>query len=139
MLHSLNPCRMMPATVLLLAAAAGVAPLSWATEQKSAGQAEGGSSTEAPPKAPAISEEFLNDEKNVVVGKALWQKQCRHCHGKSAYPGKAPKLKPRKYTPDFVYDRVTNGFRKMPPWKAVFSDEERMAITAFVMSKKFSP
>ena len=33
----------------------------------------------------------------------------------SAYPGKAPKLNPGTYTPDFIFDRVTYGFGKMPP------------------------
>jgi mono/diheme cytochrome c family protein len=82
---------------------------------------------------------YLNDDANVEAGAALWKQQCRHCHGASAYPGKAPKLKPYKYTPEFVYDRVTNGFRKMPPWKAVYSQEQRMALTAFIKSRSFSP
>lgn len=86
-----------------------------------------------------FTDAFLNDENNVQIGKELWQKQCRHCHGASAYPGKAPKLKPRKYTPDFVYDRIANGFRKMPPWKSVYSTDQIKAITAFVKHRSFSP
>lgn len=89
--------------------------------------------------SPDFTEAYLADMANVEQGKALWQKQCRHCHGASAYPGKAPKLKPRKYTPDFVFARITNGFRKMPPWKAVFTLEERMALVAWVKSRRFSP
>ena len=54
------------------------------------------------------------------------------------YPGKAPKLKPRRYTPEFVYKRVTDGFWKMPGWKAFYSDDERMKIVAYVLSRKFS-
>ena len=69
----------------------------------------------------------------------MWEGQCRHCHGKAAYPGKAPKLKPRRYKPDFVYDRVSNGFRKMPGWKDVYSVDERMAVTAYILSRQFSP
>ena len=56
-----------------------------------------------------------------------------------AYPGKAPKLKPSKYKPDFVYRRVTDGFRAMPPWVDVYSDEERMQIVSYVLSKGFTP
>ena len=78
--------------------------------------------------APEFTEEILNDPKVIEAGRALWQDQCRHCHGKSAYPGKAPKLKPRRYKPDFVYDRITNGFRKMPAWKDVYSQDERMSV-----------
>ena len=89
--------------------------------------------------APAFSEDFLSAQANIEAGKEMWQEQCRHCHGRAAYPGKAPKLKPRRYKPDFVYDRVTNGFRKMPAWKEVYDQEERMKIVAYILSKEFSP
>ena len=89
--------------------------------------------------SPAFSDDFLATPSNIEAGKEMWKEQCRHCHGRSAYPGKAPKLKPRRYKPDFVYDRVTNGFRKMPAWKEVYDQEERMKIVAYVLSKDFSP
>mgnify|MGYP000122966263 CR=1 FL=1 len=60
-------------------------------------------------------------------------------HGAKAYPGKAPKLKPAKYKPDWVFSRVTDGFRKMPAWKDEYSDDERMKIVAYIMSGSFSP
>jgi cytochrome c len=88
---------------------------------------------------PEFSEAVLNNDEIITAGGEIWGSQCRHCHGKNAYPGKAPKLKPRKYKPDFVFDRVTNGFRKMPAWKDVYSVDERVAIVAYVKSKKFSP
>ena len=94
----------------------------------------------APPApAPVIDEAFLENPANIELGKQVWEKQCRHCHGSSAYPGKAPKLAPGRMEADFIYDRVTFGFRKMPPWKDVFSDEERMAVAAYIKSKEFSP
>ncbi|MEM7670532.1 MAG: cytochrome c [Pseudomonadota bacterium] len=86
-----------------------------------------------------FTEAFLSDQANLDEGREIWGDQCAHCHGAKAYPGKAPKLKPRKYKPDFVYRRVTDGFRKMPAWIDVYSDEERMAITAYIMSNQFSP
>ena len=86
-----------------------------------------------------ITPEFLSDPANIGLGKTLWLKRCQYCHGKAAYPGKAPKLKPRRYTADFVYDRVTYGFRKMPAWEKIYSREERMAVVAFVLSREFSP
>ena len=86
-----------------------------------------------------FTETFLSDPANVSVGQEIWSEQCRHCHGRKAYPGKAPKLKPRKYKPDFVYRRVTDGFRKMPAWNEVYSDRERMQIVAYVLSDTFSP
>ncbi len=92
---------------------------------------------EEPP--PKFEPGYLSDAANVDAGKTVWQEQCRHCHGNSAYPGKAPKLKPGSYTPDFIYDRVTYGFKAMPPWKAVFSLQQRMAVVAYIKSDSFSP
>jgi mono/diheme cytochrome c family protein len=86
----------------------------------------------------AFSAEYLNDPANIATGKTIWSKRCKFCHGKQAYPGKAPRLQPSRYTPEFVYDRVTNGFRGMPSWKNRFSQEERKAVTAYVISKEFS-
>lgn len=90
-------------------------------------------------KAPEFTKAYLDDVKNQKAGETLWQDQCRHCHGASAYPGKAPKLKPYRYKPKFVYDRITNGFKKMPAWDEVYSKEERMALVAFILSDDFSP
>lgn len=96
-------------------------------------------SEEAQEEPPVFTEAYLADQAAIDLGREVWTDQCRHCHGKSAYPGKAPKLKPRRYTADFVFDRTTNGFRKMPAWKDVYSKEERMGVTAWIMSDQFSP
>lgn len=85
-----------------------------------------------------LTEAFLNDPEQIALGQTLFKQQCARCHGKSAYPGKAPKLKVGKLTAEDVYLRVSYGFRKMPAWEDVFSDEERMAIAAFVKSSKFA-
>ncbi|MFQ5936978.1 MAG: c-type cytochrome [Acidiferrobacterales bacterium] len=83
-------------------------------------------------------EQYLASPKNIALGNEVWFKRCKFCHGKTAYPGKAPKLEPWRYTPAFVYDRVTNGFRAMPSWKQEFSEAERRAVVAYVMSREFS-
>ena len=83
--------------------------------------------------------EFLNDPANVALGKELWAKRCQLCHGKQTYPGSAPPLQIWRYTPEFVYDRITNGFRGMPALKEEFSEAERRAIVAFVLSRSFAP
>ena len=72
------------------------------------------------------------------AGPAAVQQQCVKCHGKGAYPGKAPKLKVKKLSPEDIYLRVTYGYGKMPAWEDVFTDEERMAITAYMKSPHFS-
>ncbi|MEO8005707.1 MAG: cytochrome c [Betaproteobacteria bacterium] len=82
--------------------------------------------------------ELLDKPEQIEKGREVFESICKFCHGKTAYPGKAPKLNPSRYTPEFVYDRVTNGFRGMPPWKEQYSDEERRAVTVFIMSKEFS-
>jgi len=85
-----------------------------------------------------LTEAFLSDPEQIDLGQDLFAQQCAKCHGKGAYPGKAPKLKVGKLSPEDVYLRVAYGFRRMPPWEGIFSDEELMAITAYVKSPKFS-
>ncbi len=93
------------------------------------------------PPPPEMTAEYLARDDVVAEGKRVWVEQCAHCHGKNAYPGKAPKLKPKRYRkrPNFVWDRVTNGFRKMPAWDEVYTAEERMAVVGYIINKSFSP
>lgn len=93
--------------------------------------------TSKPPQP--FTEDFLSSPENIAAGEKMWAEQCRHCHGRAAYPGKAPKLKPYRYEPEFIYRRVTDGFREMPSWKEVYSDLERMQIAAYILSDDFSP
>lgn len=86
-----------------------------------------------------FTEAFLSDPEHIEAGEEIWKEQCALCHGARAYPGKAPKLKPKRYTPNFVYDRITNGFRKMPAWKDVYDEEERMDLVAWIKSRRFAP
>jgi len=83
--------------------------------------------------------EYLANPAKFELGKEIWFEQCTHCHGFKAYPGKAPKLKPARYKPDFVYKRITKGFKKMPGWQDVYDDDERMALVAYILHKDFSP
>lgn len=85
-----------------------------------------------------LSPEYLRNPAKIELGKKVWANRCQFCHGKAAYPGKAPKLNPSRYTPEFVYDRVTNGFGGMPGWKQEFSEDELKAVVAYVLSKDFS-
>jgi mono/diheme cytochrome c family protein len=89
-----------------------------------------------PPPLPAG---VLKDEKRIAEGNALWKEQCAHCHGSRAYPGKAPKLTPRRYKPEFVWDRIHNGFKDMPAWKELYTPEQVIALVAYVLSDEFWP
>jgi mono/diheme cytochrome c family protein len=90
---------------------------------------------------PVFTDEYMRDQANIDAGKEVWVGTCAGCHGARAYPGKAPKLKPKKYKPDFVFHQVTFGSKngKMPPFGDAFTREERMAVVSWVLSKKFSP
>ena len=89
--------------------------------------------------AQEFTEAFLTDPANFEAGKEIWFSQCTHCHGFKAYPGKAPKLKPGKYKPEFVFKRVYKGFKKMPAWHDVYTVDEIRQIVAYVKSPGFSP
>ena len=85
-----------------------------------------------------FTEEYLNDRANIELGRDLFRQQCTRCHGAGSYPGKAPRLRPARMPPDEIYLKTTYGFGRMPAWEHVFSDEERMAITAYMKSDIFS-
>jgi mono/diheme cytochrome c family protein len=100
------------------------------------------SSTEAEPPRdppPELPAEVLKKTDVILKGEKIWQEQCTHCHGSKAYPGKAPKLQPRQYKPEFVWDRVHNGFRGMPPWKDVYKPDEIVGLVAYILSDEFFP
>lgn len=113
-----------------LAAAFAVAQL------RAAGAQDAAAPRDPPPPLP---KEVLTDPKVIAQGKAIWDEQCSHCHGSKAYPGKAPRLTPKKYTPEFVWDRAHNGFRGMPSWKDAYTPDEIIAVVAWVMSDDFFP
>lgn len=123
------------AAALLLIGAATLAPVPAPAQDPTPAE----DPEEAPVPPAAFTDEFLADATNIDAGGVIWEDQCRHCHGRSAYPGKAPKLRPNRYTADFVYDRVSNGFRRMPPWRDVYTDLERMQIVSYILSDSFSP
>lgn len=86
-----------------------------------------------------FTEVFMNDPANFAAGKELWFGQCTHCHGFKAYPGKAPKLKPAKYKPEFVFKRIYKGFKKMPAWNEVYTIDEIRQIVVYVKGQGFAP
>lgn len=87
---------------------------------------------------PEFTEAFMTDPENIKLGRELFKQQCDSCHGGGAYPGKAPKLKPKRSAPEDIYAKVTYGFGKMPAWEDTFSNHERAAITAYMKSPIFS-
>lgn len=88
--------------------------------------------------APDLGEAVLGERERIDEGREIFQEQCSLCHGRSAYPGKAPRLRPSRYSPEFVFDRVSNGFRDMPAWGDAFTQEELISVVAYIMSDRFS-
>ena len=86
----------------------------------------------------AFSAASFNDPAAIEVGRKVFEARCIFCHGKSTYPGRGPKLEPQRYDADFIYDRVTLGFRGMPSFSHEFSEDERRAVAAYILSKEFS-
>ena len=126
------------ALAIAVGVALGVALLTDRGTAQSPPVAPGGAATNGPAPPVQFTPDFLGDPKNVQKGRAVWQARCQFCHGKSAYPGKAPKLDPSRYTPQFVYDRVANGFQGMPPWRHEFGVDDLKAVVAYVLSKEFT-
>jgi mono/diheme cytochrome c family protein len=85
-----------------------------------------------------LTPKFMNDPAHIELGQKLFRQQCVKCHGGGAYPGKAPKLRVKKLSPEDIYLRVTYGYGRMPAWEHVFSDQELMAITAYMKSPHFA-
>ena len=86
-----------------------------------------------------ILDEVLTNEERISEGKTIWDANCTYCHGSKAYPGKAPKLRPHLYKPDFVYSRIADGFRGMPGWSETYNPDEIESVVAYVLSPKFAP
>jgi mono/diheme cytochrome c family protein len=120
--------------VLVSSAMAVLAPLTAPAQTPAPAEAEG---PRDPP--PPLPSDILKNTKVIAEGEALWKDTCAHCHGAKAYPGKAPKLQPHRYKPEFVWDRVHNGFRAMPPWKEAYTPEQVVAVVAYVLSDEFWP
>jgi mono/diheme cytochrome c family protein len=98
--------------------------------------ARGGADANQPEEEP-FPKGIVGNAEYIEIGKDVFAKQCRFCHGKGVYPGKAPQLDPSRYTPEFIFDRDTNGYKSMPPWSAVFSTKERQGVVAYILSREF--
>jgi Cytochrome C oxidase, cbb3-type, subunit III len=81
-----------------------------------------GEPRDPPPELPAA---VLKDSEMIAKGEKIWQEQC--------------KLQPSSYKPEFVWDRIHNGFRAMPPWKDVYKPDEIVGLVAYILSEEFFP
>ena len=82
---------------------------------------------------PQFTDEFLKNEANILRGKQQFLLRCTFCHAKVGV-GKAPQVRPSERPPEFIFDRITNGFSGMPPWGGVLSEDDRRVLVAFIRS-----
>ena len=89
---------------------------------------------------PEFTEEFLNDPaRSIAQGKELFAAECAQCHGSELLSGQGAEAEAQEAdAPRTSICASTYGWRNMPAWEDVFSQDERMAITAYVKSKNFS-
>ena len=80
---------------------------------------------------PKFDAAYTSDADNIKVGQAVWAKQCRHCHGKQRLPWQGAKPSPGGMEPVFFSDRHRQLDRAV--WSAVFTLEERKAVTAYII------
>ena len=80
-----------------------------------------------------LSEEYLRDEQNIVSGRNVFLARCTYCHAKRGV-GKAPQLRPSAREPDFIFDRITNGYQGMPNWGSTLPEDQRRALVAYIRS-----
>jgi len=93
--------------------------------------------------APADAEEGLDLRSQEIIqrGRALFGEACSYCHGENAAGGSsgAPGLRGRTDlgTQD-IFETISNGRVRgsniMPAWKESLSENERWALTAYILS-----
>ncbi len=80
----------------------------------------------------------LTDPAKIEEGRQQFRVTCAvaYCHGpEGRIGGGAPALRGRHVgTPDYVYNVITNGRRRMPPWRSQLPPEKIWALVAYVLS-----
>ena len=77
----------------------------------------------------------LKDPGAVAEGRRLYHSTCTfYCHGREGRVGRGPKLRGRHFEPDYVYQRIANGFPPMPGYQRTLSPEQLWDLVAYVLS-----
>lgn len=95
-----------------------------------------------PERGPALLE-ASRDAKTVRAGKKLYSQLCASCHGPEGTGGDAPtNLFDAKWNnggkPEQIWATINAGLleKGMPPWQGAVAEEDLVAITAYLLSKK---
>ena len=81
------------------------------------------------------------DKAKIETGETVYNTYCAVCHGDNLVStGQFPNLRRLTANDREKFDTtMRNGRNQMPPWKDVFSLEQRKAVAAYVKSDSFSP
>src|SRR5262245_28263001 len=113
--------------LLALAAFATFAPVLWA------GNDSRGPLTE-PARAPIRQ---ANSDSCVAAGRALYLKNCAHCHAADAHGDEGPDLHNLDWTDAQIGTRIQNGKKgQMPAFAGKLSAEQIKEITAYLRTLK---
>ncbi len=86
-----------------------------------------------------IKDQVLSNPESVAEGNKKFHSICAYCHGSSGVGGKGKKLQGRTFEADFLFERITDGFKgastNMPSWRKL-PEETRWQLVAYIMSLK---
>lgn len=77
----------------------------------------------------------LGDPAKVEAGSRLFRANCTHyCHNPEGRAARAPALRGRELSPEFIYQRIAKGVAPMPAYETVLSSEQIWTLVAYIES-----
>jgi mono/diheme cytochrome c family protein len=77
----------------------------------------------------------LGDPAKVEAGSRLFRANCTHyCHNPEGRAARAPALRGRDLSPEFIYQRIAKGVAPMPAYETVLSSEQIWTLVAYIES-----
>ena len=77
----------------------------------------------------------LGDPAKVEAGSRLFRANCTHyCHNPEGRAARAPALRGRELSPEFIYQRIAKGAAPMPAYETVLSSEQIWTLVGYIES-----
>jgi len=77
----------------------------------------------------------LQDPAIFEAGARVFSQNCTHdCHGKDGRVARAPSLRGRDLSIDYLYERITKGAPPMPAYGTVLSQDDLWKVIAYLRS-----
>jgi mono/diheme cytochrome c family protein len=99
---------------------------------------------QAPPRAARKKNPVPADDQSIAAGKALYQQECRACHGElgkgdgpsakdlEKKPGDLSSPKMWDQTDGALFWKLTTGRKPMPTYEQKFSDDQRWSVVNYI-------